>query len=55
MMELKQMEQNQLVEADPYQIDNPTMGHAYGLAMTKLKNGTLKHEQPADKENCSIF
>ena len=33
------------------------MQHAYGLAMTKLKNGTLKHEyeQPADKENCNIF
>lgn len=53
MMELKQLEQNQLVQPDPAL--DPTMGHAYGLAMTKLKNGTLKHEEPSDKENCTIF
>lgn len=53
MMELKQLEQNQLVEPDPAL--DPTMGHAYGLAMTKLKNGTLRHEEPSDKENCTIF
>lgn len=54
VMELKQLEQNQLVRPDPTQTD-PTIGHAYGLAMAKLKNGTLRHEEPADKENCTIF
>lgn len=51
------MERDQFIEDDPYQQlgANPTMGHAYGLAMAKMKNGTLKHEQPADKENCTIF
>lgn len=54
MIELKQLEQGQVVRPDVAHED-PTIGRAYGLAMAKLKNGTLTHEEPADKENCTIF
>ena len=53
MIELKQLEQNQ-AQPEPVHVD-PTLGEAYGLAMAKLKNGTLQPDEPADKENCTIF